>query len=692
MVLEFQNDGKIIAGGDFGSYNGAARTKIARVNIDGSNDATFTPIGGFNGAVTEITLQPDNKVLVGGGFTTFNSISRSKIARLNSNGLLDNTFNPGTGFDNGVNSIVVLPDSRIIAGGHFNVFNGVDRESIACLNSDGTLDNSMFSGLLFDFNVRSVQLLSDGKLITAGDFSSYNEISAQKIARLNADGSIDEEFNQGSGFERIANVAAVLPDQKILVGGYYTSYNGTHTYGLARLHPDGEFDSTFFHGADPGGNISEIFVLPDGKILIGGGFYEMQGVMRYCIARLNEDGTVDTTFNPNGGFDDDVYAIDIQSDGKIIVGGRFTSFNSIPTNYIARLNVDGSLDTTFQTGTGFDHYVYDLLITDDNKILAGGSFTQYNGYLEPRLVRLTQDGFSDNLFVHSLFLTVYSIAEQNDNKFIIAGNKIYRIHPDGETDTTFDSDPTTLWGGEVRSVLVQDNGKIVIGGYFNQYNGTSCNGIARLRSNGMLDTGFDSGSGFDDGVRCIVQQNDSSIIAVGDFHTYNNFCRTRIARIDGGCLTNISINQDGGTLTAANAGASYQWVNCDSGFAHVVGATQQSFTPVIEGNYAAIITEGTCQDTSNCIGIFGLEIQETDPWDIKFYPNPTNGNLTFENLPESGKIEILTMPGTLIQTVSINDQQMKFDCSSLESGTYIVRVYNDDQIYSSTFIVLKSGY
>ncbi|MBK9590645.1 MAG: delta-60 repeat domain-containing protein [Crocinitomicaceae bacterium] len=63
---------------------------------------------------------------------------------------------------------------------------------------------------------------------------------------LTQTGSIDEEFNQGSGFERIANVAAVLPDQKILVGGYYTSYNGTHTYGLARLHPDGEFDSTFF--------------------------------------------------------------------------------------------------------------------------------------------------------------------------------------------------------------------------------------------------------------------------------------------------------------------------------------------------------------------------------------------------------------------------------------------------------------
>src|SRR5690606_21892439 len=108
-------------------------------------------------------------------------------------------------------------------------------------------------------------------------------------------------------------------------------------------------------------------------------FNSFNGTARSRIARLNTDGSLDTTFNIGSGFNYRVYSIVTQTDGKIIVGGEFTSFNGTPRNYIARLNTDGSLDTTFNVGTGFNLSVNSISPQTDGKIIVGGWFSSFNG-------------------------------------------------------------------------------------------------------------------------------------------------------------------------------------------------------------------------------------------------------------------------------------------------------------------------
>src|SRR6478672_6700096 len=173
-------------------------------------------------------------------------------------------------------------------------------------------------------------------------------------------GHIDTTFNptdHGYGGEASATIYAVClqPDGKILIGGDFTVYNGVTRIRLARLNVDGSTDYSFNIGTGVSGIVHTIVCQSDGKILIGGNFSYYNGTSRRSIARINSDGSLDTSFNPGSGFDSGgnlgtVYAIAIQNDGKIIVGGEFIDFNGIALRRMARLNTDGSFDPTFNSG------------------------------------------------------------------------------------------------------------------------------------------------------------------------------------------------------------------------------------------------------------------------------------------------------------------------------------------------------
>src|SRR5207253_7691616 len=96
------------------------------------------------------------------------------------------------------------------------------------------------------------------------------------------------------------------------------------------------------------------------------------------IARLNANGSLDTTFDPGLGADASVFAVGVQSDGKVVIGGTFLSVNSFSRNRIARLNADGSLDLTFDPAEGADSDVYAIAIQSDNKTIMGGAFGSLN--------------------------------------------------------------------------------------------------------------------------------------------------------------------------------------------------------------------------------------------------------------------------------------------------------------------------
>ena len=376
-TIKIQSDGKILVGGDFIGYDGTPSIFIIRLNSDGSIDDTFDIGSGFSWIVRTIDIQSDGKILVGGQFATYDGTSSNYIIRLNSDGSIDNTFDIGGGFNSSVYTIQIQIDGKILVGGTFIGYDGTPSSGIIRLNSDGSIDNTFVIGNGFDNWVNTIQVQSDGKILAGGAFTSYSGTVSNYIIRLNSDGSIDNTFEIGDGFDGVVNTIVLQSDEKILVGGDFSNYDSITSKRIIRLNSDGSIDNTFEIGDGFDTAVYTIQIQSDGKILVGGGFTDYDGIPSNRIIRLNSDGSIDNTFVNGNGFDDIVYTIEIQTDGKILVGGGFSEYDTAPSSRIIRLNSDGSIDNTFVIGTGFDISVNTIQIQPDEKILVGGAFSSY---------------------------------------------------------------------------------------------------------------------------------------------------------------------------------------------------------------------------------------------------------------------------------------------------------------------------
>ncbi|MNU75279.1 hypothetical protein D3C71_648060 [compost metagenome] len=547
-----QTDGKILAGGEFISFNGSNRKNIARLNSNGSLDATFNPGTSFNGPVYVIALQTDGKILVGGSFTQFNGTAVNRIVRLNSNGTLDATFNPGTGTTSSpINTIAIQSDGKITIGGNFSQFNGIPANRIIRLNPDGTPDASFNTGGGPGAEVQTITIQPDGKMLVGGNFNTWNGTAMGRIARLNTDGSLDAGFNTGTGFSSIVYSTAIQTDGKIIVGGNYTSFNGMTAYSITRLNTDGTMDITFNPGTGFPGLLRCVTIQTDGKIISGGNFSALNDNPRNRIARLNTDGSLDTTFISATGCNSQVVATAIQTDGKILVGGDFTTFNDVLVNRITRLHLDGTLDTAFHTGSGFSGQPSCITVLSDGKLIIGGAFSTFNGAPINEIVRLNSDGTLDNSFSTTGTgpnSVVSSTSIQPDGKIIVGGwftsfsssskNRIARLNPNGTLDPTFN--PGTGFNYLVYETKLQPDGKVLVGGAFNMFNGVVQNHIVRLNTNGSLDTSFHV-SYVDESVSSIVLQPDGKIVVGGSFTFYQGN-RNYITRVNSDGSNDLTFN------------------------------------------------------------------------------------------------------------------------------------------------------
>jgi uncharacterized delta-60 repeat protein len=366
--------------------------------IDGSLDSTFSVSSGtgFSDTVYSLSLQNDSKVVVGGSFRFLNGISRNRLVRLNTDGSIDTTFSTGTGFDGEVFSTSIDSDGKIVVGGLFSSYNGTTRIGIVRLNTDGNVDTAFDIGTGFDDIVFTVSSQSDGKILVGGAFTTYQGIGRNYIVRLNTDGSYDTTFDIGAGFDNTVRTTLTQSDGKIVVGGAFNTYQGVSSNRIVRLNTDGSVDTTFNVGTGFNGTVRTVSSQSDGKILVGGIFTSYNGVTSNRFIRLNTDGSIDTTFDVGTGFDGQYFSgfttsintILIQSDNKVVVGGNFTSYNGLARNSAVRLNTDGSLDTTFITGTGFNGLVFSIVQQSDNKLVIGGAFNAYNDTTTFEIARL----------------------------------------------------------------------------------------------------------------------------------------------------------------------------------------------------------------------------------------------------------------------------------------------------------------
>jgi uncharacterized delta-60 repeat protein len=556
-TTSIQSDGKIVITGSFTSYNGTTRSGIARLNTDGSLDAGFNPGTGANSYIKTIAIQSDGKIVIGGEFTSYTGTARNHIARLNTDGSLDASFNSGTGANSDIYITAIQSDGKIIIGGNFTSYNGTARNSIARLDTDGSLDASFNPGTGANSYIKTIAIQVDEKIIIGGNFTSYNETANSFIARVNTNGTLDAGFNPGIGANRYIETTAIQSDGKIIIGGGFTSYNGTARNRIARLNADGTLDAGFNPGTGANATIYTTTIQRDGKIIIGGGFTSYNETASPFIARLNTNGTLDAGFNPGIGANSSVYTTSLQRDGKIIIGGQFTSYNGTAGNYIARLNTNGSLDAGFNPGTGANSSIYTTLIQSDGKIIIGGEFTSYNGTARNRIARLNTDGTLDAGFNPGTAANyvIRTTAIQSDGKIIIGGwftsydgtarNRIARLNTDGTLDAGFN--PGTGANSFIQTTAIQSDGKIIIGGYFDSYNGTARNRIARLNTDGSLDAGFNPGTGANSYIFTTAIQSDGKIIIGGTFTSYNGTVRNRIARLNADGSLDAGFNPPIGT-------------------------------------------------------------------------------------------------------------------------------------------------
>lgn len=570
-TLELQSDGKILLGGGYGfALGGVDRGTLVRLNANGSIDTAFLP--NVRGDVDAIALDSGGNLVIAGGMNSVGGVIRRNLARLSVNGVPDTAFLEAEMNAAPVYDVALQADGKLLLAAHFTQINGLVRNRVARLYADGRLDNGATAPLtvtprvseggsaspatpqqvsegakaLFTFtpapgrvlasvsgcgegrrsgngyltgwvyadctvsasfvpeanavfdpapnaNVESIKLQADGRILVAGWFTRIGGRDRLKIARLApTDGAAEADFTDGSGVYQAGNTGgsvayAVAPqaDGKILFGG---------EEGLLRNNADGTRDTSFVAALGPDAFVEKVIVQPDGAILVAGRqLFNASSTPR--LVRLLADGSRDNGFSADFGDDDDVliYSMLLEPNGRILVGG-----GSVNGGYLGRLNADGSLHTLFgATGTIAD--VSALYRLPDGRYLIGAvaKINLGDGSLvDSQLVRLQPNGTRDPTFLAQVdggLGGVKSIAVQADGMILIGGGfrtvggvvqtNLARLSANGERDATFTARPNT-W---VKDIVVQPDGKILLAGYFSQINGVARPGLARLKADGRID-------------------------------------------------------------------------------------------------------------------------------------------------------------------------------------------------------------
>jgi uncharacterized delta-60 repeat protein len=533
-----QPDGKILVAGEFNALNLDFAPAVLRFNPNGTLDGSFhvsiLPDPEFFSYEYEpklLALQPNGQVLVGGTFANPDGSARY-LTRLNSDGSLDNSFNPRIENGGGPSAILqakVLSGGRILIGGRFTGINGVPRSNLARLNADGSLDTTFSAAVIS----KSFVVQSTGKPVvaTGGNFT----YGGDRLVRLNTDGSLDGTFATVTPApDYIAGGLLVQSDDKVIwTATAVFSYDWPYTI-ISRVTADGLNDPDYHPYSSYGGG--PLFLQQDGRIIISSvyaganrlntdgtpdpsfhpialGYFAQQADGRliitsgtiytqpYGIRRLFLDGSSDASFAPGMGL---IYIRKVSIDharllpnGKIVIAGNFNYFDRIPRTSIAVLNSNGSVDPSFDAGTligapGGSSTFNTMEVQGDGKILVAFEYS---------LKRLGPDGGVDPTFQYNAgsYTSVYSLGIQPSGKVLLGNSvgQLLRLNPDGSVDPTFFSTlPASV-------VAVQPDAKVVV---------RVDTRLIRLLVDGAFDPGFTDGAAGFSGPRFLALQPNGMLL------------------------------------------------------------------------------------------------------------------------------------------------------------------------------------
>lgn len=532
---------------------------FAVLNENGSLDSNFNTFfgnfdvtsGGFD-RVWGVSVQTDGKLLVYGNFNGVykqtglrKTVSKNKgIVRLNTDGSFDRDFSvpfASAGFA----QAIVQPDGKILVYGGTQLTAGVNYKFLNRLFSDGSLDvlfseNMPLTSAYSWGGTSEMKLLDDGRILVSGHFRVNNLTAVEKLVRLNADGTSDATFQTPAIIGGDPVGFYPLPDGKIFIYGNFGRIGSRTRIGLARLNASGSLDESFSFDtlSTDGVEVKTVTAQPDGKIIISGKFAVVNGEYLYTfandyhssvptsnpVARLNQDGSLDNSFVTYGNAFDEIYAIALQSDGKVLIGGRTESPFQ---NYVVRLNPNGTVDTSFNRAlfslSTSETTILDIAVQPDGKIMVGGYFSHVAGFSRPKIARLNADGSLDESFSYDrLFYfsaIVRKITLQPDGKIIASGELEYnvnvpglpRFNPNGTLDASFKWNQVqmpTITG----DLQIQPDGKILFAGRIGYGSGENSYpyGLYRMNQNGEIEMQFDVQA------NKILLQSDGKIVFSGD--------------------------------------------------------------------------------------------------------------------------------------------------------------------------------
>lgn len=362
-VIKVDGNNKIWVGGTFARYNDKYVTYgILKLNADGTIvdnwNTGSTPINpdanvgltGFNHKVYDIEFSGSSANLYG-QFNQYKNNTHWCGVRIDATGSRTAFVNPAsnyglTGRMNSAGTVYYgVTYSNPLAAG----FGRLTRTNAAM----SAMDPTFISGSSLNANPTLIRLDSNEKPIVIGTFTSYSGSVANRIARINTNGTLDTTFNAGTGFNNTPLTMITASDGKIYVGGTFTLFSGSNAPRIVRINTNGTHDPTFNPGAGFNNNVLSLATDASGRILAAGAFTTYSGSTVNRIVRINTNGTLDTTFNMGTGFDLPTLTVDVAPDGKIYVGGQFFTYSGSSANGIVGLNEDGTINTTFDYGTGF---------------------------------------------------------------------------------------------------------------------------------------------------------------------------------------------------------------------------------------------------------------------------------------------------------------------------------------------------
>lgn len=514
-----QPDGKVLVAGSFQLLNGQSSPRVARLNADGRPDLTFRAQAGSgpNSSITALALQPDGKILLGAesNVTSYNGQPVQNLIRLNADGSLDGSFSAGgAGWQGGIFSIAVQPDGKILVGGTLSaIFNGQPTNGLIRLLPGGVRDVSFVTGSGFTSSVgtgevRKLLVQSDGTIVAAGQFNTFDGQPGNAILRLTATGARDASFASPLGNYAYVYDMIRQPDGKLVVAGNaLTGINNTATI-VVRVLPNGTLDPAFT-SVQANGYAFGLVLRADGSLVVAGYYNALGGSNHFGLARLNSAGAIDATFATAGA--NNLLNVVELTNGQYLVGGYFSNIGSFNTVGLARFQANGAIDTSYTVL--LENLVYTPLTPQNNGqlVLNGNGLTTFNGQPitagYPVFHRVNADGTYNGL-----------ITLPPGNPRTNGGNYLYNAFPqaDGTFYATYqNTDSTALvrcvlangtfdpaftvaelkWTGAfgplgASDISVPPGGGLLVRGSFTKVSGQPRRYLVRLLANGTLNTQF----------------------------------------------------------------------------------------------------------------------------------------------------------------------------------------------------------